>query len=99
LSPDNGYNLACVYALAAASPRADKSTSAQLVEKALALLTRVEGAGFFATKERIKHARKDDDLKALREHEEFQKLLQRAEKRIASPAVAIQAPSAEKAPP
>ena len=90
LSPGDIYDLACVYALAAASPRLDKTTAEQLVQKALALLTRVEGAGYFGTRQRLEHAKKDDDLKALRERQEFKMLLERAEKRLTSSLDAVQ---------
>jgi hypothetical protein len=79
-----------VYALAAGSPRTDNSAFEEFVQNALALLTRLEAAGYFGTKDRIEHARKDEDLKKLREREEFQKLLERAEKRISSPTAATQ---------
>src|SRR5262249_4936743 len=90
LAPGNLYDLACIYALAAANPRTDKSAAEELLQHALALLRRVEEAGFFRTKARVEHARKDDDLKPLREREEFQKLLERAEKRIAAPSAPSQ---------
>jgi hypothetical protein len=82
LPPVDVYNLACVYALAAATPRSDVSASEELVQNALTLLTRLESTAHFGTRERIEHARKDEDLRALKEREEFRNLLDRAEKRL-----------------
>ena len=84
LAAENLYDLARVYALGAASPRTEKTAAEEFVQNALALLTRLEDAGYFGTKTHMERARKDDDLKALREREEFKSILERAEKQIRS---------------
>jgi hypothetical protein len=82
LSPGNQYDLACLFALASVAAQADRKTSEAQVQRALALLTHLEATGYFRTPGLINHARKDDDLKSLRERQEFKALLDRAEKRL-----------------
>jgi tetratricopeptide (TPR) repeat protein len=79
LTGENAYDLACVYALAATNQRTRKDA---LLERALALLTRADAAGYFGAKDRIEQARKNGDLEPLHARHEFKKLMDKAETRL-----------------
>jgi serine/threonine-protein kinase len=87
LSGQACYGLACLHALAATAagkdgrlpPAERKERAGRQAARAVALLGRAQGAGFFqqpANRERLK---KDGDLEPLRSREEFQKLLRQVE--------------------
>jgi tetratricopeptide (TPR) repeat protein len=83
------YNAACVQALAAASARQDGALTSTEQEKraagysarAMALLVQARQKGFFKDKSRIAQMKTDDDLKALRGHAEFKKLVDELDSR------------------
>ncbi len=85
LPPAVRYDLACVYALAAAAAREDEKltgdertrTADRYAARALELLAAVEAAGFFKEPDHLEQLRKDPDLDALRPSADFQKLLGR----------------------
>jgi serine/threonine protein kinase/tetratricopeptide (TPR) repeat protein len=72
------YNAACVFALAA--DRQDESagsiSKAECAKRAIALLEQAVAKGF----KDAEHMKKDDDLKALRERDDFKKLLAELER-------------------
>jgi hypothetical protein len=68
------YGAACVYARCAAAAKsslADASGSDKLAEEAMALLKQAVAKGY----KDIDHLKNDNDLKSLREREDFKKLL------------------------
>jgi tetratricopeptide (TPR) repeat protein len=77
------YHLAGVYALADVVARSDErlpsveraATAERYAAAAIALLSRLKGAGYFQSAERLKELRTDPDLQPLRERAEFQKML------------------------
>jgi serine/threonine protein kinase len=77
LSGDMYYNLACLFAIASSQVQADSQAVEARALRAMALLGQAEQAGYFRNTFMVEHARKDDDLKALRARDDFQKLLAR----------------------
>jgi tetratricopeptide (TPR) repeat protein len=73
------YDAACVFALAADRPKeADGSLSkGECAKRAVALLRQAVAKGY----RDAKHIKEDEDLKALREREDFKKLLAELEKK------------------
>jgi tetratricopeptide (TPR) repeat protein len=78
------YNAACVYALAAALPDGPGRREGY-AGRALALLRRAQGAGFFKDRRNVGHLKRDTDLEALRTRDEFQKLVAELEAAAAKP--------------
>jgi eukaryotic-like serine/threonine-protein kinase len=70
------YDLACVCALASAAVQDDATLRDQYAARAVALLRQAIAKGY----KNIEQLKKDEDLKALRPREDFQKLLQEVEK-------------------
>jgi hypothetical protein len=66
------YNVACVYALAAAQEDRQREVYAG---QALALLRRARAAGFFKDPAKVAHLKQDTDLAPLRPREDFQKFV------------------------
>jgi tetratricopeptide (TPR) repeat protein len=66
------YNVACVYALAAAQEDRQREVYAG---RALALLRRARAAGFFKDPAQVTHLKQDTDLAPLRPREDFQKFV------------------------
>jgi tetratricopeptide (TPR) repeat protein len=85
LAPPARYDLACVYALAAAAahkdeklPAAERGPTARGYSgRAVAQLTAAEEAGFFKQPANAENLKKDPDMDALRGSTDFQKLLGR----------------------
>ncbi len=69
------YDLACVCALASAAAKGDAKFQDQYATRAVELLRQAVAKGY----KDIDHLKKDDDLKALREREDFQKLVKELE--------------------
>jgi tetratricopeptide (TPR) repeat protein len=74
------YDLARVYALAAAAARDDAALANQYADRAMALLRQVQAAGFFTDPARIEQLRKDPDLGALRTRDDYRKWVANLEK-------------------
>jgi serine/threonine-protein kinase len=74
-SADNLYDAACVYALSAAATRDDAKQAEQYAARAVELLRQALSKGF----KHIEHMKKDSDLDALRQREDFKKLLRELE--------------------
>lgn len=79
---DSPYDVARVYAIAAAARRDNELTSAardQLIEQcagqAMDVLTKLHEAGFFKDATKVDRLRQDPDLTSLRERDDFKKLL------------------------
>jgi tetratricopeptide (TPR) repeat protein/tRNA A-37 threonylcarbamoyl transferase component Bud32 len=87
LPPGARYELAGVYALAAAAARKDKNLADEERNRmaqgysglALALLTAAEEAGFFKPRPNAEHLKQNRDFDALRQSLDFQELLRRVE--------------------
>jgi tetratricopeptide (TPR) repeat protein len=77
LSGDTCYNLACVYALAAAEAT-DPAEADRYGRRAVALLSRPESVKYLGIPAALAHARKDEDLRALQVRKDFQDLLDRS---------------------
>jgi tetratricopeptide (TPR) repeat protein len=92
LSGTTCYNLACLYSLASAAVRGDPRQSGTYAEKAMELLNTAERAGYFRNPATVAHARKDEDLEALRTRKEFQDLMTRLEKKGSAARPVPQAP-------
>jgi tetratricopeptide (TPR) repeat protein len=76
---DTLYNAACVFALASAAPQStplSQATREKYAQRAVALLQQAVAKGW----KNIEHMKKDDDLKSLRDREDFKKLLGELEK-------------------
>jgi tetratricopeptide (TPR) repeat protein len=86
-SGNTSYNLACVYALAAAVARKDPGLSpaegdrlgAQYADRAVELLARAHEAGLFQVQAKLDHLKKDADLDPIRQHPSYIQLLRRIE--------------------
>jgi serine/threonine-protein kinase len=78
LSGDLAYNLACVYALESGIVT-DPSVAEERARRAIELLKRSAAAGFLHSAANIRFARNDDDLKPLRQRQDFQELLSQLE--------------------
>jgi tetratricopeptide (TPR) repeat protein len=76
LANDVSYNLACVYAQAAAGTN-DASTADKYGSRAMALLLKSEKAGYFRLPNAVEGMRKDEDLRALRKRKDFTDMLTR----------------------
>jgi tetratricopeptide (TPR) repeat protein len=74
------YDLARVYALAAAAARDEESLANQYADRAMACLRQAQAAGFFTHPVRIEQLRKDADLGALRTREDYGKWVGNLEK-------------------
>lgn len=79
LVDDDRYNLACLYALCAQVGMEDldrepKSPYEVHIEQALAILTQLKDAGYFANPEMARHAQADSDLHVLRADARFSAL-------------------------
>jgi hypothetical protein len=72
------YEAACVFAVSAAAV-ADAEPRERYAARAVELLGRAHAAGYFQQKARAEHLKKDDDLTALRQRDDFQELLARIE--------------------
>jgi tetratricopeptide (TPR) repeat protein len=69
------YDAACVCGLSATAAKEHSEVQEQYALKALALLRRAQSAGFFEDREAVEHLQRDDDLAALRDREDFKKLV------------------------
>jgi tetratricopeptide (TPR) repeat protein len=69
------YDSACVYSLSAAAVKGDAQLREQYAVRAVALLRQAQHAEFFKDPKQIENMRKDTDLDALRQREDFKKLL------------------------
>jgi tetratricopeptide (TPR) repeat protein len=67
------YDAACVYALSAAAVKEDAKLREQYTARAIALLRQAKSAGFFKDPKQVEHIKKDTDLDALRQRDDFQK--------------------------
>jgi tetratricopeptide (TPR) repeat protein/tRNA A-37 threonylcarbamoyl transferase component Bud32 len=76
----NLYNAACGYALASTCADADEKMKEAHAAKAVALLKEARDKGCFKAKETVEHAKKDADLDALRQRDDFKALLAELEK-------------------
>src|SRR5262249_26094649 len=76
LPGDMYYNLGCVFALLA-NNSGNPKVAEDRARQALLLLSRAESSGFFRTSAQVSDAQKDEDLKALRGRDDFQKFLSR----------------------
>jgi eukaryotic-like serine/threonine-protein kinase len=76
LAGDVSYNLACVYAQAAAGVN-DASAADKYASRAMVLLARSENAGYFRLPNAVAGMRKDEDLRALRKRKDFEDMLTR----------------------
>jgi tetratricopeptide (TPR) repeat protein len=76
---DTLYNAACVFALASTAPPhpnpLPQGTREKYAQRAIALLQQAVAKGY----KNAEHMKKDDDLKSLREREDFKKLLSELE--------------------
>ncbi len=72
------FDLACICALASAAVKDDAKLADQYAARAALLLRQAIAKGY----KDIEHLKKDDDLKALREREDFQKLVKELEGKI-----------------
>jgi hypothetical protein len=89
LSGDLSYNLACFFALASSPNQGSGPQIEEHAVQAIRLLSRSLEKGFLREPFNLAHARKDEDLKLLRQRGDFQQLLKRAEeKRKSTPAAA-----------
>jgi tetratricopeptide (TPR) repeat protein len=77
---NNIYTAACGYALASTCADADDKTKQAHTAKAVALLKEARDKGFFKAKGAVEFAKKDADLDALRQRDDFKKLLAELEK-------------------
>jgi serine/threonine-protein kinase len=80
LPGDLCYDLACIYALVAAAEERARAEERALA--AIELLARAADAGFFRSRGAVEHAWKDDDLRSLREREDFRALLGKAAEQL-----------------
>jgi serine/threonine protein kinase len=74
------YDAACVFALAAAAARDDSPLRERHAARAVELLGRARAAGYFRPAARVEHLKKDDDLAALRDRDDFRNLLAEVER-------------------
>jgi tetratricopeptide (TPR) repeat protein len=74
-SPLDFYNAACVYCLAGALEKDDKVRKDRHSLRAIDLLRKSLEKGFFKDRAQLENIKKDPDLNALREREDFKKLL------------------------
>jgi serine/threonine-protein kinase len=74
-SAGNLYDAACVYALSAAATRDDAKQAEQYAARAVELLRQAFSKGF----KHVEHMKKDPDLDALQQQENFRKLLSELE--------------------
>jgi serine/threonine protein kinase/Flp pilus assembly protein TadD len=65
------YDAACVYALSAAAVKDDAKLREQYAVRALDLLRQAKTAGFFKDPKQIEHFKKDSDLNALRQRDDY----------------------------
>jgi len=73
--PEMDFNAACVYGICAARVKEKEPQLAQKYgERAVALLVKAHGAGFFKDAAMVKLLREDDDFTALRGRMDFKKL-------------------------
>jgi tetratricopeptide (TPR) repeat protein len=88
VEPENAqYNFPCIYSLSSAAVLDDaklplserKRLAEQYVNRAVELLAKARGAGFFKDLGIIEYAKKDTDLDPLRAHDEFKKLIRQLE--------------------
>jgi serine/threonine protein kinase len=85
------YEVACLYAKASAMvrkgtslPQADRDQLAERhAGRAVELLAKAQGAGFFKGQANVEHMKKDPDLDPLRNREDFKKLVAELEKAVA----------------
>jgi tetratricopeptide (TPR) repeat protein len=77
---NNIYIAAKGYALASTCADADDKTKQAHAAKAVALLKEARDKGFFKAKTNVEHAKKDPDLDALRQRDDFKALLAELEK-------------------
>jgi serine/threonine-protein kinase len=82
LAPVMCYNLACIYAVASAAVASDSERAEELARRAMNWLGKAEQAGFLRNAAALDHARKDEDLHALRQRADFQELMKRAETEV-----------------
>jgi tetratricopeptide (TPR) repeat protein/tRNA A-37 threonylcarbamoyl transferase component Bud32 len=90
LPGDVCYNLACVYAQAAAA--ASEAAAEGHARHAVALLVRAEQAGYFRIPSTVAHLKEDEDLRALRPRDDFRSLVARLESqhRLSPPGPTLQ---------
>jgi tetratricopeptide (TPR) repeat protein len=74
------YNAACVHALAA-KDTSDTTLKEQWASRAVELLSQARMAGFFKERRALEGMKNDDDLAALRQREDFKKLLRELDAR------------------
>lgn len=81
-SPINLYNLACAYGLAVKAARCDTSLTREeetevvrrYSAKAIGLLRRIAGSGFFQSPKHAKSLQSDDDLRSLHHRDDYRRL-------------------------
>lgn len=73
---------ACVYAQASAIHKGDTARHNELAAKAIGQLRRLQKGGFFKLPDNLKTLKTDNELKPIRQHPDFQKLLQLVEKSV-----------------
>jgi hypothetical protein len=69
------YDAACIFALSSAGVIDDASRQESYAARAVAMLRRAEGAGYFKDSQRVLHLKLDDDVAVLRSRGDFQILL------------------------
>jgi eukaryotic-like serine/threonine-protein kinase len=73
------YDAACVFALAAAAAGDDAPLRERHATRAVELLGRLRAQNYFRPAARVEHLKKDEDLAALRDRDDFRKLVAEVE--------------------
>ena len=79
------YNLGCIYARCATAAKDDDALRDSYAAKAVTLLGQAKTAGMFKDAKEIEDMKKDSDLGALRQRDDYRKLLKDLEASVAAP--------------
>lgn len=79
------YDAACVFAVSAAAPTDDKELCERYAARAVELLGLARAAGYFRQPGTVENMKKDTDLDALRQRDDYRKLLEVFAKGASSP--------------
>ncbi len=88
LEPRNGHNLyfaACAHGVAASAAKEDATKQQQYVARAMALLAEARMAGHFKDRKNVERLKQEPDMAALRERDDFKKLLAELEREPTRP--------------
>lgn len=69
------FNVACVYALSSAAAKDDANLREQFAARAVALLCQAQTSGFFKDPKRVEQLRRETDLDALRQRDDYKKFV------------------------